>query len=264
MGEKFHFKKKYGQNFLKNEQILDSIVKKSEIQENALVIEVGPGQGALTKKLASVAKKVICYEIDLELKESLTENLKEYENVSIFYEDFLRADILSDIVEEYDHIYFISNVPYYITTPIIMKLTDLNLSFDKIVMMVQKEVGTRFCSKEGSRDYGFISVYLNYFYDTKKILDVSRKNFIPEPNVDSVVLSLTPKKEKLKVFDFDFFVKLVHDSFQFKRKTIKNNLKNYDLKKVEQVLSKYHYDLNVRAESLSVEIFVEISNTLSK
>ena len=162
------------------------------------------------------------------------------------------------------NLYFVSNVPYYITTPIILKLIESDLHFKKIVMMVQKEVGDRFSSIPGSKQYGSISVFLNYFYEVKKEFLVSRKQFIPEPNVDSVIISFTEKDNKLELNDFNHFERIVKDSFQFKRKTIRNNLKKYDLDLIEKVLSKYGYDLSVRAEMLSYEIFVSISNELTK
>ena len=145
-----------------------------------------------------------------------------------------------------------------------MKIIESGLTFNKIVIMVQKEVGDRFTTEPGSREYGSITVLLNYFYDIKKEFFVSRKQFIPEPNVDSLVVSFTPKKEKLELKDFKFFERVIRDSFQFKRKTLKNNLKNYDLKIVESVLKEYDYDLSIRAENLSTEIFVKISNALRK
>ena len=165
---------------------------------------------------------------------------------------------------EYDKLYFVSNVPYYITTPILLKIIESGLDFNKIVIMVQKEVGDRFTTLPGNREYGSITVLLNYFYDVKKEFFVSRKQFVPEPNVDSLIVSFSEKKDKLKLNDFKFFERILRDSFQFKRKTLKNNLKSYDLKKVEEVLKEYDYDLTVRAENLSVEIFVKISNALRK
>ena len=131
-------------------------------------------------------------------------------------------------------------------------------------MMVQKEVGDRFSTGPGSREYGSITVLLNYFYNVKKEFSVSRKQFIPEPNVDSVIVSFHEKEEKVPVANFDFFEMIVRDSFQFKRKNIRNNLKKYDLKKVESVLKEHGYDLSVRAENLDVSIFAEISNVLWK
>jgi len=260
---KFNFKKKFGQNFLRNDNIVNSIVDKSNIQEESLVIEVGPGQGALTKKLAKVAKNVICYEIDTDLEVPLIKLQKEYQNVYIHFCDFLESDIENDLKDyDYNHLYFISNVPYYITTPILMKIMSSNLKFEKIVMMVQKEVGDRFSAKPGNREYSSITVFLNYFYDIKKLLNVSRNEFVPIPNVDSEVISFSLKEKKEMLKDEKLFFQLVRDSFKFKRKTIRNNLKKYNLQIIEQVLHEYGFDLNSRAEQIPFIVFVKISNAL--
>lgn len=258
------FKKKFGQNFLKDVNIVKKIVKTANIEEKSLVIEVGPGGAIMTRELASVATHVIAYEIDDDLKDELYTRLDGYNNVKIIFEDFLTCDIEKDI-ENYDfnNIYFVSNVPYYITTPILMKIMTSNIKFKKIVMMVQKEVGDRFSTSPGTKEYGSITVLLNYFYHVKKEFYVSRKQFIPEPNVDSIIISFTEKENKLPLKNFDIFQKLIRDSFQFKRKNLKNNLKGYDLDLITEILVKYGFDLNVRAEQLSIEVFVEIANALS-
>ncbi len=259
------FKKKFGQNFLKDVNVVKKIVKCAEIEDDSLVIEVGPGGAIMTRELAGVAKQVIAYEIDMELQEELSKRLEGLDNVDVIFQDFLISNLKDDVAKyQFSHLYFVSNVPYYITTPILMKLIESGLSFEKIVMMVQKEVGDRFSTKSGNKEYGSITVLLNYFYDVRKEFFVSRKQFVPEPNVDSVIVSFCEKKDKLPLSDFTFFQRLVRDSFQYKRKTLRNNLKSYDLDKVESILSKYDLDLNVRAEALPVEIFVEIANELKK
>ena len=259
------FKKKFGQNFLKNSSIVKRIVMVSGVDSNSLVIEVGPGGAILTKELSNVAGNVLAYEIDSDLTDELNKKLKDCENVDILFQDFLQADITSDISRySYQDVYFVSNVPYYITTPIILKLLSSNISFKKIVMMVQKEVGERFTSIPGTREYGSIAVFLQYYYDIKKEFSVSRKEFVPEPNVDSVIISFQEREDRLPVKNMSFFEQIVRDSFQFRRKTIRNNLKKYNLKIVENVLSQYHYDLNVRAEMLPVEFFVQLANELWK
>ncbi len=257
------FKKKFGQNFLKETNTVKKIVDVSLVDDKSLVIEVGPGGAIMTRELANRAKQVIAYEIDKDLEDELYSKLADYNNVKIIFKDFLDSNINDDLKEyKYDNLYFCSNVPYYITTPIIMKLIDSKLKFKKIVMMVQKEVGDRFSSKCGNKNYGSITVLLNYFYDVKKEFYVSRKQFVPEPNVDSVIISFTEKDNKLELCDFDFFQKIVRDSFQFRRKTIRNNLKKYDLNVVEKVLNEHKFDLNVRSEMLPLEVFVDISNEL--
>lgn len=257
------FKKKYGQNFLRNISVVERIVNVSEIGDNDLVIEVGPGGAIMTRELSKRAGNVLAYEIDENLKEELSKRLDGCSNVDVLFKDFLDADLVSDVKNySYDKLFFVSNVPYYITTPILMKIIESNLSFSKIVMMVQKEVGDRFSTKPGSKEYGSITVLLNYFFDVKKEFLVSRNQFIPVPNVDSVIVSFTEKSNKKYLKDFLFFQKIVRDSFQYKRKTIKNNLRSYDLKIVSDVLSKYGYDLSVRAENLQLDVFVDLANEL--
>lgn len=258
------FKKKFGQNFLKDINVVKKIVRSAEIDGKSLVIEVGPGGGIMTRELSMIADNVLAYEIDEELKEEHDKRLGDRDNITILFQDFLESDIVKDVEKyDYDKLYFVSNVPYYITTPIILKLIDSGLRFEKIVMMVQKEVGDRFSTKSGNKEYESITVLLNYFYNIKKEFFVSRKQFVPEPNVDSVIISFSEKSDKLSLNDFKFFEKLVRDSFQYKRKTLRNNLKGYDLDKVSRVLEKHGKDLNVRAEALDVEVFVEIANELS-
>ena len=261
--EGFNFKKKYGQNFLKDKNKVKKIVDSANIKDNSLVIEVGPGGGILTTELSLKADNVICYEIDLELKPIL-ENKFSKNNVKIIFDDFLNRNIENDIEKyNYDNLYFISNVPYYITTPILMKLINSSLNFDKIVIMVQEEVGERFSAKPNSKDYSSITVFLNYYFDVKKEFKVNRLEFNPVPNVDSEVISFTRKKELLKLKDKELFFKLVKDSFKFKRKNIRNNLKGYNLDIIDRVLKSNNLDLTSRAEQLPIEVFVEMSNKLS-
>lgn len=259
----FNFKKKYGQNFLKDDSIPNKIIEYSNILDNSLVIEIGPGAGILTKKLAIKAKYVLAYEIDISLKNRLNEVLSDYDNVKIVFDDFLNRDIKNDILSyEYDHLYVIANLPYYITTPIIMKFIEEDIDVKRLVVMVQKEVGERFSAKPKTKDYGSITVFLNYYFDIRKLFDVSRNCFFPKPNVDSVIISLDKKESNFSLLNKDLFFKLVKDSFQFKRKTLRNNLKGYNLELIESVLNKYGYNLTTRAEELPLEVFIDISNNL--
>ncbi len=261
--ESFKFKKKYGQNFLVDENIAKKIVD-IPIKDNSLVIEIGCGDGRLTKYLCSKFDKVIGYEIDLEVKDRLFANLSDYSNYEIYFDDFLKRDILKDLKkEQYNHLYVIANLPYYITTPILEKIIDLNLDIELIRVMVQKEVGDRFSATVGSRDYGSLTVYLNYNFDVKKDFIVSRNCFYPKPNVDSMIVSLV-KKEKTKVKNLDIFYKLIRDSFKFKRKNLKNNLKEYDLSLIEKILASYGYDLSIRAEQIPVSVFCAIANEIDR
>ncbi len=258
----FNFKKKFGQNFIIDENIIRNIVDKADVDKDTLVIEIGPGAGSLTNFLAKQAKNVLCYEIDTTLKEILKENLKEYENVNIIYNDFLKANI-SEALKKYNYekIYVVANLPYYITTPIIIKIIEDKLDVDKIVVMVQKEVGDRFKAIPGSKDYNSLSIFLNYYFEVSKIMDVSKNVFMPKPNVDSIVVEFKKRSNKLKVNE-EIFFKLIRDSFVQKRKTLRNNLKEYDLDKIENILNKYNLDLSVRAEQIPIEIFVEIANEI--
>lgn len=258
------FKKRFGQNFLKDKNIIKRIVNVVSVETNSLVLEVGVGGGILTRELAFNFDNVLAFEIDESLKEEQSKRLEGFNNIKIIYDDFLKCDLKKGVSKyKYNNLYFISNVPYYITTPILLKLIDSDLSFKKIVMMVQKEVGERFSAKEGSKEYGAITVILNYFFNIKKEFVVGKNNFVPVPNVDSIIISLTPRDIKEKVEDFNFFKELVNNSFQFKRKTLKNNLYKYNLTIVDSVLNKYNFSLNDRAEKIPLEVFVSLANSLS-
>ena len=259
----FGFKKKFGQNFIIDENIINGIVTKAEIDDETLVIEIGPGAGSLTNGIAKKAKNVLCYEIDTTLENMLKDNLKEYNNIEIIFGDFLNANVIEDIKKySYKKLYVVANLPYYITTPIILKLIEDKIMPDKIVVMVQKEVGDRFKAKPGTKDYSSLSVYLNYYFSITKLMDISRNVFMPRPNVDSIVVEFKKINNNIELKDKDVFFKLVRDSFVQKRKTLRNNLKNYDLNKIEEVLSKYGFDLTVRAEQLSLDIYIDIANNL--
>lgn len=260
----FSFKKKFGQNFIIDENIIDSLLKNIELTQDTMVIEVGPGAGSLTYKLAQYAKKVLCYEIDTSLKEVLEKNLAPYSNIDIIYDDFLKRDLHKDLENySFDRLYVVANLPYYITTPILVKFIEEKVSAEKMVFMVQKEVGDRFKAKPKTKDYGSLTVYLNYYFDVRKVIQVSKHVFLPKPNVDSIVIEFKRKDKLLPLKNSELFFKLVRDAFVQKRKTIKNNLKEYDLEKIEKVLKQYTFSLTSRAEELPLEVFVEIANTLS-
>ena len=261
----FNFKKKYGQNFLIDKNITNKIVNLIQNKEDSLVIEIGPGDGRLTKELCKHYSNILCYEIDIELERLLNENLKEFNNKKIIFCDFLNRDILKDIKEyNYSNLYVIANLPYYITTPIIEKIIVSKIDVKEMIFMVQKEVGDRFSAKPNSKEYNSLTVYLNYYFDIKKEFIVNRNSFIPKPNVDSIVVSFKSKEKRIKLNNEELFFKLVRDSFRFKRKNIKNNLKDYDLNVIETILNKYNFNLSVRAEQLSLEIFCDLANNLSK
>lgn len=260
----FNFKKKYGQNFLKDQNILDKIVSKSKIDKDTLVIEIGVGAAALTLVMANKAGQILGYEIDNSLKPILSEILKDNNNIDIIFDDFLKRNINEDIKNyKYNKLYVVSNLPYYITTPIITKIIDDKIDVDKIVVMVQKEVGDRFNAKPDSKEYNSLTIFLNYYFEINKLMDVSRECFLPKPNVDSIIVEMTKRKKKYNVKNEEIFFKLVRDSFKYKRKNLRNNLKNYDLDKINDILKKSNLDLSVRAEHLTIEEFIKISNYIS-
>lgn len=255
----FDYKKSLGQNFLKDKNIINKISESINPTEEDLIVEIGPGAGALTNELVKKKCDVICFEIDTRLKEIL--EAIDYPRLKIVFNDFLKVNLKEYIDEtKYKNIYFVGNLPYYITTAIINKIIDESNPYE-ITVMVQKEVGDRFMSKPNSRDYGSLSVFLQYNFDVTKVVNVNKRCFEPVPKVDSVVVKLS-KNKKYEAKNEDKFYKLVKDSFTQKRKNLRNNLRNYDLTKVEEVLKKYDKDLTARAESLSVEQFVEISNNI--
>ena len=255
----FDYKKSLGQNFLKDKNIISKISESINPTEEDLIVEIGPGAGALTNELVKKQCDVICFEIDTRLKE-IIESI-DYPRLKIVFNDFLKVNLKEYIDEtKYKNIYFVGNLPYYITTAIINKIIDESNPHE-ITVMVQKEVGDRFMSKPNSRDYGSLSVFLQYNFDVTKVVNVNKRCFEPVPKVDSVVVKLS-KNKKYEAKNEDKFYKLVKDSFTQKRKNLRNNLRNYDLTKVEEVLKKYDKDLTARAESLSVEQFVEISNNI--
>ena len=253
----FEYKKSLGQNFIKDDNIISKIVKCSGIDRNTLVIEIGPGAGSLSKKIIPLSGYSILYEIDTRLKDILNIELKNNSNYEIVFGDFLKQNINDIRVKyNYDRIYVVANLPYYITSPIIIKLMN-ELYPDKILIMVQEEVADRLSAQCGSRNYGMISVLLGSRYKIKKLFRVNRKCFVPEPNVDSAVISLD-KFDQLSFVDYEKFEKFIKDAFQFKRKNLRNNLKKYDLKTIEKILSNYNYNLANRAEDIPVDVFIDI------
>ena len=260
--DKFVHKKSLGQNFLKDKNILMKIIDAVDVKEDDLVIEIGPGQGALTKYLKLYHSILICYEVDNRVRKYLDKFVDE--KTKIIYEDFMKRNFVRDISEvKFNKLYVIANLTYYITSPIIEKLIESRLDVNGMVFMVQKEVADRFGAKPGSKDYGYMTVYLNYYYDVEKLFFVDRKCFDPVPNVDSAVIRFNKKEDKPELKNEKLFFKLIKDSFHMKRKNIRNNLKTYNLDIVEKTLNKYGLNLQDRAENISLECFIELANNLS-
>jgi len=258
--EKHIFKKKYGQNFLQNEDILNKIIDLFEVDESSKIVEVGPGDGALTKKLLYKDVPVIAFEIDESLKQFL-DKIKN-NNFKVIYKDFLTIN-LNDYFDKKDKLFFVANIPYYITTPIITKFIDDDIIPEVMILMVQKEVGERLSAKPKTREYGAITAILNYYFDITYEFTVDRKEFYPIPNVDSCIIKLS-KKSNIDKTDFQEYKKLVYDAFKQKRKNLKNNLKNYDLEQISSIISNYDLDLTNRAEDLSSDVFIEITKNIKE
>ncbi len=260
---KFDYKKNLGQNFLQDKNIIDKIVNAPDYGDNNLVIEIGPGAGALTKELLKKVDRAILYEVDTRLEKILNKELSTFVNYELIFDDFLNRDVNKDISKyDFDNLYIVANLPYYITTPIITKIINDKIPTNEIVIMIQKEVADRFSAKPGSKEYGQITVFLNYFFDIDNVCNVSKNCFFPKPKVDSAVIKMKRKESNDYIKNFDVFNKLVKDSFRFKRKTIKNNLVGYDLDIISNILTKYGFDVNTRSENIPYNVFVEIANEL--
>ncbi|AWX42614.1 dimethyladenosine transferase [Metamycoplasma cloacale] len=252
--EEFRAKKCFGQNFLINKHIQEKIVNLGNI-EGQDVIEIGPGQGALTYLMIDKVKKLTCYEIDRDLHQKLTKEIKN-KNVEIKLQDFLEAELPNS------KYIVIGNIPYNITSDILFKLIDNSENISKAVLMVQKEVAERITAKANSKEYGKLTVSLNYIGECKLEFIVKANNFNPAPKVDSAIISITFNKE-LEYPKYEF-LKFVKNLFQYKRKTLINNLINvYSKNSLIEALNKLNLDLNVRAETLDLEVIKQLYKLLN-
>ena len=263
----FGFSKSLGQNFLIDGNVLNNIIKMGEITKEDLILEIGPGIGTLTEELALNSKKVVAVEIDKNLLPILDETLKAYDNIEIVHGDILKIDIEKLILEKLDGgpIKVVANLPYYITTPIIGKLLEENLNIQSIIVMIQKEVAHRIVAKPNTKDYGALSIFINFYTDPEIILKVPKTVFMPQPKVDSAVVKLN-LKEELPNIDRELFFKVVKSAFGKRRKTILNSLSTGELglekEIIKNVLEEANIPPNFRAENLKMEDFIKISETL--
>ncbi len=261
----FIFEKKYGQNFLTDLDLLGRVVEKSNVNKNSTVIEIGVGAGTLTSEIAKRVKKVYGFEIDTKLKPVLLETLKDYNNIEIIYKDIMKISIeeVEEIVgEKYT---LIANLPYYITTPIIMRFIEEAKNLEAIVVTIQKEVAERICAKPKSSDYGAITVSINAVGDSQIIEYIGREKFYPVPNVDSAVVMTIINKNKYDIKDFNAFKKIVKCAFGMRRKTLVNNIiKDYKLNRTEaeSVLNELNISVTARGEELSEREFISLSQRL--
>ena len=251
-------KKKFGQNFLIDNNIVKKIVDSANVDENTVVVEIGPGLGAMTEELCKKASKVICFEIDHDMVAILNNELS-FENLSVIEKDFLKVN-LKDYINDEKRIIVVSNLPYYITTPIITKILEDNI-VSEIYVMVQDEVADRLACDAGSKDYGSLSVLIKYYSSAKYEFKVSRNCFYPSPNVDSAIVSMKKDKKEYNLNNEANFLKFVQNIFEMRRKTLINNILNkYDVKreKIEEILEELGFDKNIRSESLKLDEIVEI------
>lgn len=267
----FTLKKSLGQNFLIDENILNNIASAAGINGDSYVLEIGPGAGALTQVLAAQAKKVIAVEIDRRLEPVLSDTLQDFDNVSVHFGDVLKLDLHQIIRQECPadaSVTVVANLPYYVTTPILMKLLTSELPINTIVVMIQKEVAGRLQADPGEKSYGSLSIAVQYVAEPKIVMTVPKTVFVPQPNVDSAVIRLNVRPEKkVTVADEEFFFRLIRASFAQRRKTLMNNLVHnlYDKtqkEKLLEVLERVGIDPGRRGETLSIEEFARLSDAL--
>lgn len=269
---KIRANKSLGQNFLISKQVIDSIVGSSEITKEDLVIEIGPGLGTLTKELLEKAGKVICIELDKNMIKILKDRFSVYNNFEVIFNDVLKVDLNSIIKEEKEknnlkNAKIVANLPYYITTPIIMKLLEEKLDLESITVMIQKEVADRLIAIPGEKNTGAITYTVYYYSVTEKILEVPKESFIPEPEVTSEVIKLKIRKNEIvNVKDKELMFKIIKNAFMQRRKTLLNALTNTKIFKAKEegkeILEKVGLDENIRAEKLSLEKFSELTDLI--
>jgi 16S rRNA (adenine1518-N6/adenine1519-N6)-dimethyltransferase len=266
----FNFSKSLGQNFLTSDHVVNEIVSGSELSEGDYVLEVGPGIGVMTYEMAKIAKKVLAVEIDSSLIPVLNETLEEYDNIEIINQDVLKVDIQSEIKQRLDgsRPKVVANLPYYVTTPIIMKFLEEDIKVSDIIVMIQKEVADRINAEPGNKTYGALSVAVQFFSEPSIIAKVPKTVFMPQPKVDSTVIRLKVLDEpRVKVEDRKYFFKVVRAAFGKRRKTLLNALSSglgMEKSIIEQVLLDTGIDPKRRGETLSIEEFGELSNNLWK
>ncbi len=272
--------KSLGQNFLINENVIDKIIEKADINKEDLIIEIGPGLGTLTARLLEKAGKVICIELDTRMVKILEDRFKLYDNFELINEDILKVDlnkIINKNVGEDAHVVpkhlknvkIVANLPYYITTPIIMKLLEEELNINSITVMVQKEVADRLIAIPGSKDTGAITYAVYYYAQSSKILEVPADSFIPEPNVTSSVIQLNIRKQApVEVSNKELMFKIIKQAFMQRRKTLVNALSNLNLysskEEIVNMLKELNIDEKIRGEALSIEQFANITKYIQQ
>jgi 16S rRNA (adenine1518-N6/adenine1519-N6)-dimethyltransferase len=262
----FGFKKKFGQNFITDKNLLASIVAQAGVSVDDTVVEIGCGAGTLTKALAEVAKKVVSFEVDKSLQPVLSRTLAGVDNAEIVFKDFLKVN-LEELENKTGDYCVVANLPYYVTTPLIMKLLEEGKRVKSITVMVQEEVARRLCAKENSPDYGAITAVIALRASAQIIKKVPRTMFTPRPNVDSAVVKLTVQDGRLPVSDPELYKKTVHAAFLSRRKTLENNLINsfrLTREEAQNILNACGIDVKARGETLSPEAFASLSEEIKK
>lgn len=268
----FSFKKSLGQNFIIDANILERIIEQVEITKTSGVIEIGPGIGSLTEQLALHSKKVLAYEIDQRLLPILEDTLSDYDNIEIVHQDVLKANLneaINEHLADVTDIHLVANLPYYITTPILMNVLQQNTPIQSMTVMLQKEVADRMAAVPNTKAYGSLSIAVQYYTEAKVLMDVPKTVFVPQPNVVSSVLKLEKRATPpVDVTDEKQFFAIVQASFVHRRKTLRNNLltyfKNqYDKDEVSRRLDEAGIDGSRRGESLSMEEFAKLANAFT-
>ncbi|WMJ79835.1 16S rRNA (adenine(1518)-N(6)/adenine(1519)-N(6))-dimethyltransferase RsmA [Clostridium sp. MB40-C1] len=261
----FKFTKSLGQNFLIDDTVLDDIVESAEVSKEDFVIEIGPGVGTLTKELLMKAKKVCAVELDSELIPILKNELSSFENFQVIHKDALKVDF-NEIIGDEESVKVVANLPYYVTTPIIARILNENYKFKSLTIMIQKEVAERIDAEPNCKEYGSLSVLVQYYCDTKIIRTVSPSSFIPQPKVDSIVIRLDKlDKPRVGVNDEELFFKIVRQSFNMRRKTLRNVVKSLNLlddSNMEKAFNNSNIDLKRRGETLSLQEFANLTNSI--
>ena len=264
----FAFQKRFGQNFLIDGHVVEKIIKAADISKEDIVLEIGPGIGTMTQYLAEASGQVYAVEIDKNLLPILDYTLSDYDNVTVINEDILKLDIKELLKDENRKIKVVANLPYYITTPIVMGLFENHIPAESITIMVQKEVASRMQSGPGSKDYGALSLAVQYYANPYIVANVPPNCFMPRPNVGSAVIKLSSwEKAPVDVKDEKFMFKLIRASFNQRRKTLQNGIKNSDelnitKEQVVNALNKMGLSENIRGEALTLEEFARLSDLL--
>ena len=261
----FKFNKRLGQNFLIDDTVLQDIVSGAEIGKEDFIIEIGPGVGTLTRELLRRAKRVCAIELDYDLLSILNEELKEFDNFQLIHKDALKVDF-NEVIGTEESVKVVANLPYYVTTPIIAKLLKENYKFKSLTIMIQKEVAERIAAEPGGKDYGSLSVLVQYYCNTKVLRKVPATSFIPQPKVESTVIRLDRlEKPRVQVKDEELFFKVARQSFNMRRKTLRNAVKSLgiiDSDKIDEAFEAVGINPGRRGETLSIEEFAALADSI--